>query len=118
MRFMTVFLLALLLVACATRAHMEENLNAWIGRDVNELSAEFGYPVDRLTAPNGNKVYVYERRTSYTTPPVYQTYGTGKESLIVETEGQTVESWCRIFLEVNEQGRIIQWHLEGNACRQ
>jgi hypothetical protein len=118
MRCTTVFLLALLLVACATRARMEENLRALVGHDVNTLSAEFGYPIDTLTAPNGNKVYVYERRTSYTTPPTYQTYGQGKESLTVETEGQTVESWCRIFFEVNEQSRIVQWRLEGNACRQ
>lgn len=118
MRCTTVFLLALLLAACATRARMEENLNAWVGRDVNALSSEFGYPVETLTAPNGNKVYVYERRASYTTAPVYQTYGKGKERMTIETGGQTVESWCRIFFEVNEQSRIVQWHLEGNACRQ
>ena len=118
MRCTTVFLIALFLAACATRARMEENLNAWIGRDVNMLSSEFGYPVDTLKAPNGNIVYVYERRTTYTTAPTYQTYGQGKDSLTVETEAQTVESWCRIYFEVNEQGRIVQWYLEGNACRQ
>lgn len=117
-RRVAAFLLALLLVACATRARMEEHLNTWIGRDANGLSADFGYPVETLTAPNGNKVYVYERRTSYTTAPTYQTYGTGKDKVTIETEGQTVESWCRIFFEVNEQNRIAQWRLEGNACRE
>ncbi len=57
---------------------MEENLNAWVGRDVNSLSGTFGYPIDTLTAPNGNKVYVYERRKSYVTALMYQTYGTRK----------------------------------------
>jgi hypothetical protein len=113
-----VFLLALLLAACATRARMEENLDTWVGRDADSLSAEFGYPVDTLTAPNGNKVYVYERRTSYMTPPTYQTYGEGKDKLIVETEGQTVESWCKIFFETDERSQIVRWRLEGNACRQ
>ncbi len=117
-RLTTLFLLALVLSACATRARMEESLNAWVGRSADELSPEFGYPVDTLTAPDGNKVYVYERRTSFTTPPVYQTYGEGKDRVTVESEGQTVESWCRIYFEVDEKGRILRWHLEGNACRQ
>lgn len=111
-------MLGLALTACATRARLEERLSGWVGRDANDLSAQFGYPVDTLTAPNGNKVYVYERKTSYTTPPTYQTYGEGKERVTVETEAQTVESWCRIFFEVDDQRRIVRWRLEGNACRE
>ncbi len=113
-----VVLALLAAVSCATRATLETHLASLVGQNANELSKEFGYPIGTTVAPNGNKVYIYERRKSYISPPSYQTYGTGKDRVTVETEGQVVESWCKIYIEVGHENKVVRWHLEGNACRE
>ncbi|MFA6185868.1 MAG: hypothetical protein WC770_01470 [Phycisphaerae bacterium] len=93
----------------------EAKLNSWIGVDVNNLIASWGYPESSFVAPNGNKVYVYSQSSSYTKPMVTNinpythsaiTYG-----------GKTVEHWCNTYIEADNTGRIIKCTWKGNHCK-
>jgi hypothetical protein len=102
---------------CATTEKYEAKLNSWVGDSINELMASWGYPDGSFEAPNGNKVYVYSHRSSFTTP--IQTtvhtnlYGPPTAST---TGGQTLNLWCKTYFEVDNAKNIIKWSWEGNNC--
>ncbi len=124
-KILVLMMLSLALSACATTANYEAILNTWIGADINKLVESWGYASNSFVAPNGNKVYVYERGGSFTMPTTYQTtarvYGYGNSAYGTATTnvygGQTVTLWCRTFFEVNSSDIIINWRWEGNGCK-
>lgn len=119
---------------CATTEKYEENLRSWVGRDISNLIASWGYPSNSFKLPNGNTVYQYNYQRSYTTPityntvsnyntnnyainnPSYGTYTTGSTKTY-QTGGQTFNYWCKTFFEVNKSNIIVKWRWEGNSCR-
>jgi len=121
-----VLLSTIILYSCATTARFEENLQSWLGHDINELTQSWGYPSNSFKAPNGNLVYVYSQSSFYTSPTTYSTYGNVTRygntaygnATTYKFGGQTYQRWCNIFFEVDESNRIILWRWEGNDCRQ
>ena len=48
-----------LMTACATTAHFEAGLNAWVGKSESELIGSLGQPTQVLSLPNGDHALVY-----------------------------------------------------------
>lgn len=115
-RLIVVFLSTLFISACATIANYEKVLNSWVGHNVDQLVASWGYPVNSFKAFNGNTVYVYSSSGSYTMPTNttsnYSVYGNS-----TTTGGQTLNFWCQTFFEVNESNIITTWTWKGNNCK-
>ena len=107
---------------CASTQKYESVLNSWLGHDAQKLVNEWGYPTGTFRAPNGNEVYVYERGSTMTMPSQYRTTGNitplgTYNATTYQTGGQTVQSWCKTFMELNSSKTIVSWRWEGNACR-
>ena len=107
--------------ACASTAKYEEILDSWVNNNVNDLVRSWGYPKNSFKAPNGNRVYVYEWSSSYTSPTYTNTthnlVGDTIQSNSLTTGGLTTHYWCRTFFEVGFNDRIITWRWEGNDCK-
>ena len=124
MRTAPLTLAALLVSGCATTAKYEEKLSSWVGGDAAALVNSWGYPSNSFEAPNGNKVYVYQRGGSMVMPTTYQTTanatGYGNTAYGAATTnvygGQTLTFWCNTFFEVSPANRIVRWRWEGNDC--
>lgn len=120
----TFFVCSLLLCGCATAAKYEAVLNSWTNAEINRLTDSWGYPSGSFIAPNGNRVYVYQRGNSVTMPTTYQTntnvYGYGNTAYGRSTTnvygGETLTFWCRTFFEVDSSNIIIKWSYQGNNC--
>src|SRR5579859_4206971 len=108
-------LLCLLLAGCATTEKYEAKLNSWVGADMNALVNSWGYPSSSFSAPDGNTVYVYDSRGSYTTPTSYQTtyqantLTGGVDATTVQRGGQTFNYWCTTYFEVDAEKKIVSW---------
>lgn len=127
-------LIILFCCGCATTEKYEAKLRLWMGRDISDLIASWGYPSNSFKLPNGNTVYQYDYQRSHTTPitykvvsnhntqnyvvnnPSYGTYTTGNTK-IYQTGGKTFNYWCKTFFEVNKSNIIVNWRWEGNSCR-
>lgn len=86
----------------------------WSGHPVDELVDKFGYPNRDFIAPNGNKVFVYEKSVKVYDNKTYQAdyYGT-----IHESGGGETTYFCNTFFEVDSRKIILKVRCEGNACR-
>jgi len=120
-RLLFIATLALFLNGCATTDKYEKNLRSWVGHDVNELIASWGYPANSFQAPNGNTVYVYSSSSSYTMPTnttsTYNVYGNSVYGNSTTNGGQTINAWCQTFFEVNSSNIITSWSWKGNNCK-
>ena len=128
-------LLVLLLGGCATQAGMEQAMHSWDNGNINDFIAKAGPPAQVYDMPNGNRMFVFGRSSSYTTPTYTSpttitantsinrygntSYGTINAQVYGGQVygGQTFNSSCTIRLTVNPSDTIITWAYEGNACR-
>ncbi|HEY9190637.1 MAG TPA: hypothetical protein VIM88_07195 [Sulfurovum sp.] len=105
---------------CATHQKFVQKYDSWVGKDINHLIQQIGYPDSTYTLPNQNKVYVYARSRIYSYPSMsmgyghwpyyhgpYGTFGYGTD---------VVQKTCKLFLETNQKGIIVKWGSSGNAC--
>ena len=112
--------------ACATTANYEAKLNTWIGHSTEELVDAWGYPSKKITAPNGNAVYVYNTAETYRTPayvsPRYTTVTVRGNTAYATTTGgaryggQVVRQQCTTWFEVNNN-KIVKWRHQGSMCQ-
>ena len=119
--------LAVALAACATRANYQKLMDSLVGADVNEVLRARGPPTQTVTMPNGNRLLVYERAGSYTTPLTVSpspNVVTGAGNVIIAqpgpttvTGGDVVQTLCRTNIEVDASGRIASAQFTGNGCR-
>lgn len=129
-------LLPLWLAACASAPPIADNLNRWVGRDINGLISRLGPPDRVYTMPNGNRLYSYSRSHSesmplvktptYVVPPSTTVRISGGETHVTTSGGEIFggevygggkyQSWCNLHLEVNRAHRILGWSAQGNAC--
>lgn len=86
-------------------------IKSWNGHHIDKLQYKWGYPQQSFVAPNGNKVYVYSREATHTSPtyttPItnYRIYG-----------GKTSIHYCNTYFETNNNETIVKGSYEGNAC--
>ena len=134
-RFRNFLLVPILLVifSCATgprptTANYQKILDTWVGEQIDQLIAAWGYPKNEFIAPNGRKVYVYERSRimsmpSYTTPSTstvnVDTFS--NTATVTTTPGMTfgggiAKYVCVTWIETNNSGTIVNWNWRGNDC--
>lgn len=122
-----VLLLIVLLSGCATEANYRKMLMSWHGKNINALIDAWGYPDSTIKAPNGNKVYVYTHRDSYTTPGYssggYTSVSTNSsgqtvvlQEPLIQHPGQTYHNRCKTWFEYNKHDIIVRITYRGNAC--
>jgi hypothetical protein len=121
--FSLVFIMAIVLSGCATNENFVKQYNGWVGKNINDYIAQSGYPDNSYDMSSGNKVYVYNKNSSYIYPRHTIGFGyfgrrgryiggfypgMGGYDEIVQT--------CTIYLEVDKKGTIIKWGSKGNSC--
>lgn len=105
---------------CATHQKFVQKYDSWVGKDINHLIEQVGYPDSTYILPNNNKVYVYERTRIYSYPSTSMGYwygpyyrgGYGMFGYGIDI----VQKTCKLYLETNKQGTIVKWGSAGNAC--
>ena len=110
----------MLIQGCASHQKFVNKYNAWMGKDINHLIQQIGYPDSTYVLPNRNKVYVYERSRVYSIPsmPMYG-YGYGGYYGgygMVGYGSDIVQKTCKLYLETNKKGIIVKWGSRGNSC--
>jgi hypothetical protein len=103
-------LLAATLAACATTAKFQQQMDTWVGGDVNQAIMRFGPPSQSYTLPNGSKMYSWLWVGNTVVTANYSQY------LNMVTAGATTY-WCQIGFTAGSSGRIEAWQARGNACR-
>lgn len=117
--------LCILLQGCATTEKYNAMLDTWLGRNINEVINNWGYPDSTFNAPNGNTVYVYSYQSSTYVPQTNYTTTTYSpiggsvysNSTTNSYGGYTINEVCRTYFEADEVGTIVNWQWKGNACR-
>ena len=85
----------LTLFSCSTFINIEKGLTMATGRGINSLISKIGYPTDeRIIA--GRKVYIWDTRR------------------LVGWDGNVLDLYCKITVEVDSNDRIINWSYSGN----
>lgn len=119
-KLILIALMGLILSSCATTKNLEDNLQHSVGRNINDVINDEGYPRGSFTMPNGNKVYIYSESGSYTMPittsSTYNMYGNSIYGSSTTSGGQTINFWCRIYIETNKNNIVTKWRWEGNRC--
>ena len=90
----------LALYSCSTFKNIEIGLTRATGRSINSLISRIGYPTDeRIIA--GRKLYIWDTRR------------------LVGWDGNIIDLYCKITVEVDSNDKIIYWTYSGNrgGCR-
>ena len=106
------------ITGCATTGGYEQALTSWVGSNINEVinSKHWGYPSSSFTAPDGNKVYVFDQGLSMGVPAQTTINTYGATTYATTTGGGTATFWCRTYFEVDKNENIIRGRYEGNNC--
>ena len=96
-----------------------EICKSWIGHNINELVDKWGYPTGDFKAPNGNKVYVYDKSTTIffdkrTAPPFISSE---MVKWAYEHPAREYRSGGKSFFETDRSGKIIKAQWEGKFER-
>lgn len=120
---LSLLLLSILLMqGCASHQKFVNKYNAWVGKDINHLIQQIGYPDSTYLLTNKNKVYVYARSRVYSTPSIpMMGYGYGYGGYyggygMYAYGNDIVQKTCKLYLETNKKGIIVKWGSRGNAC--
>jgi hypothetical protein len=114
---------------------MEQLLESWQYGNINGFISKVGPRNQVYDMPNGKKMYVFGRSSSYTTP-TYTTPSTYRSNTTVQSYGNTAYattsgqiaggqtyggptflSSCTINFTVDSSDTIIAYRYEGNSCR-
>lgn len=119
-KIILIALMGLILSSCATTKNLEDNLQQTVGRNINDVINDEGYPSGSFTMPNGNKVYIYSKSGNYTMPTTtsstYNMHGNSIYGTSTTIGGQTINFWCRVYIETNKNNIVTKWRWEGNHC--
>ncbi len=118
------FFIVLTLAGCQTAANFQKAMDSWMGGNINDMVDQYGYPDGELTAPSGNKVYVYSSSGTYVTPTqtTYNTYGNygggyyNSTTNALTTGGIPISLACTVYVEFNDENIIQNINWKGNNC--
>ena len=120
-KWLWLFVTILIMQGCATHQKFVNKYNSWVGKDIHILIQQIGYPDSTYLLQNKNKVYVYEKSRVYSNPGMpmmgygYGYYGAYGYGMYGYTE-DIVHATCKLFLETDKKGIIVQWGSRGNSC--
>lgn len=134
MRHYFLFVVVIFIISgCVTTRPTAEGykqlMDQYVGIHASELEDRMGYPDKISEAFNGDKVYVYDKRSSYTTPVKSKTTYTKAvevngvvmkpaKSETKTTGGDTITRYCTTYFTINKSSGIVEkirW--EGNSCK-
>lgn len=132
MKNFLLFLILFFAYGCATTARYETRLNAWIGASEEQLISAWGVPDMVYVLDNGKKAIAYVRKNvyqsggySYSVPRhTYYAGRIGNETFSGTSTQYTTETvpqhthklYCKTSFIIDNTGKIISWHYEGNNC--
>jgi hypothetical protein len=112
-----VFLL-IVLVGC-TSSVMNGIMSSWEGAHIEEVVSQWGYPHEEKEF-NGRKLYVWHHNKSAYMPQSTTTTGHVIGNTIYAhsntTGGYMMSGNCSRTLEVDDNGRVVNWQWGGNNC--
>lgn len=93
----SILLIGMISISCATTARYTEIVKTWEGADINKLIISWGPPSDVYTMPNGNKMYtwLYVSNSIVTTEYNYW---------LDQLETRSVQYWCKTTFTTNQRG--------------
>ena len=119
MRFIT-FILSLITVLFLSACHPKPNLydqtiNSWQGSQITKLTAIWGEADYVRKLPNDHKIYEYTFGHSHL---VHGTYHPGNEEQQgYYAPGFDYTNYCKVWLETDKSGKIINIQNDGRDCR-
>ena len=123
MRFSLLFslILSFLLSACASTAAYQQQMNQWLGKNIQQLRNSWGKPDAAVKLPDGHTLYQYTRKNFYTIPePKRRPLQLNNNNFASYDEpwlkNQTMVRYCRTTFETNAHGTIIHVLFNGNNC--
>lgn len=85
-----------------------EAYGSLVGSNIDRVVNGFGYATETTTAPNGNKVYVYDLRSPH--------QNATRSGLFNENVTYTNYS-CKLSFEIDSANKIVRMFWNGNVCR-
>jgi hypothetical protein len=102
-------LLLLALSGCATTGNFKQQMDSWLGSDINSAIMRFGPPSNTYVLPNGTRMFTWLWVGNTVVTANYNEY------LNMVTAGRRT-SWCQFSFSASQRG-IEAWQANGNACR-
>lgn len=95
-------------------------MSSWEGASVDDVVRQWGYP-DEQRDFNGRKLYVWHHNQSAILPSTTNLTGlvssSGQVNATATTWGGGVfHGYCTRTLEVDGDGKVVNWEWEGNNC--
>ena len=118
-KIMTLAAALLFLGGCASHEKFVQKYNSWVGQDINTFIRTVGYPDTTYKLPNHNTVYVYSRTRLVSYPSMgigFGGYGYPFGYGIGYSTADVDLKQCKLYLEVNKKGKIVNWSSRGNSC--
>jgi len=105
MRIITLSLLSLFLVSCATTRKFENVLDTWVGKSTQELIAHWGRPKRVTNGEYGSTLYEYWFLDKESKEKAARNLSSG------------IEPSCKTSFLVDQSMTIVSWKWEGYNCR-
>ncbi|BAF72299.1 hypothetical protein [Sulfurovum sp. NBC37-1] len=111
--------IVILFAGCASHEKFVQKYNSWVGQDIKTFIHAVGYPDTTYKLPNHNTVYVYARTRLVSYPSMgigFGGYGYPFGYGIGYSTADVDLKQCKLYLEVNKKGKIVNWSSRGNSC--
>lgn len=117
-KFIIIASIIILCSSCVTST-TSQRPQKWMGRNIDELVAEKGYPDETITAPNGNKVYVFHRsRDVVKTKEVFVPWHAREvKTQRWASHSYKTQQYCSFYIEVDKANTIVNLFKKGNHCK-
>lgn len=117
----------LMLGGCASLEHFQRDMDGYLGRDLEQLRAHFGYAYIERDLGGGLRAFTWTWveqgvRPGYVTPDVIRSYRSAEgASHVVVSPGMYFPPdyyaySCEFSFIVDADGRAIGWRAHGNGC--
>lgn len=90
------------------------SLQHYVGASIDEVVRDFGYADYLSEAPSGNRLFIYSRSITSTSPVSCRSDSLSSQ---VCTGGSAYEFWCKTFFEVDAANLVVEFSFKGNNCR-
>lgn len=118
----SLFTLFFLLTACTSTTGYQQKINKWQGKNIQTLIDKWGQPDAGIQLANGNKIYQYTRKTTYSIPDPKRTpLCINNKNLISDyaepwNTNLTHIRYCQTSFETMPDGHIIHISFKGDNC--
>lgn len=118
-KIISVLTTLLLFTGCASHEKFVQKYDSWVGQDIQTFIRTVGYPDTTYKLPNHHTVYVYARTRLVSYPSMgfgFGGYGYPFGYGIGYSTADIDLKQCKLYLEVNRKGKIVNWSSRGNSC--